>query len=63
MFPENDWAVYCRHAGDTMPEVSFKLVDIICTLTSAASMLAIEGVHSEATRTDAKNKRVLVGWS
>lgn len=44
-----------------MPEVSLKLVDIVYALTTAASMLAIDGVHSEATRADAKNKRILVG--
>jgi hypothetical protein len=59
VFAEHDGSIGRRDVGNTMPEESLKLVNVVGAFSAASRMLAVNGVHPQPARTHAEDERIL----
>ena len=59
LLPVHNRPIDRRDVGDTMAEVTLKLVHVVCTFASPASMLAIDRIDPQTSRADAQDERIL----
>lgn len=59
LISEHHWTVCGRYSRDTRPEETFKLVNVVSTLSATTSMLAVDGVDVQSTRSYTQNQGIL----